>query len=181
MGKGGGSCSSSETVRLQGEERSRIRAQKEQADTERAEQERIANLPRMSVNFISPPPDVKFEFNVEETVGGALGTVAPHYGVYKANAGLLKLEFSETILTREQQLTAAGLCDESQCCVLGVEAVLAGYETVLETRRADTRKAKAMDIVATSSLRKLQFICQYAPEKVNDTNRASCCCTPTHC
>ena len=75
MGMGGGSCSSSETERLQEEERSRNRAQKEQADKERAEQERLANLPRMSVNFISPPPDVKLEFHVEETVGGALDTV----------------------------------------------------------------------------------------------------------
>jgi len=106
MGKGGGSCSSSETVRLQEEERSRNRAQKEQADTERAEQERIANLPRMSVNFISPPPATKFEFHVEETVDGALKTVAPHYGLEKSDAPLLQLQFSETVLTPKQQLTA---------------------------------------------------------------------------
>ena len=63
-----GSCSSSETERLHEEElieveRSRNRAQKEQADTERAEQERLANLPRMAVNFISTPLDVEFEFH----------------------------------------------------------------------------------------------------------------------
>ena len=59
MGKGGGCGSSSEAERLQEEK-------------ERAEQERVANLPSMSVNFISPPPAIKFEFNVEEAVEGAL-------------------------------------------------------------------------------------------------------------
>lgn len=171
---GGGSCSSSETVRLQEEERSRNCAQKEQADKERAEQERIANLPRMSVNFISPPPDVKLEFHVEETVGGALDTVATHYGVKKADVGSLQLEFSDTILTREQQLTAAGLCDESLCSVLGVEAVLAVYAT----------KASTNDIIEAVKdwrMKDVQFICKYNPDQVNDTNSVSCCCTPTHC
>ena len=50
---GGGSCSSSETETLQEEERSRKRAQKEQADKKCAEEERVANLPLMAVNFIS--------------------------------------------------------------------------------------------------------------------------------
>merc|ERR1712166_1322868 len=129
MGKGGGCGKSSE-------QKEKERAQKERAEKERAEKERIANLPRMSVNFISPPPAIKFEFNVEETAEGALETVAPHYGVAKSDAGLLQLEFSETILTPEQQLTAAGMCDESLCSVLGVEAIL-------ETRKANVRKAKA--------------------------------------
>ena len=90
MGKGGGNCSSGETERLQEEERKK-RAQKERNEKdraeERAEQERIANLPRMSVNFISPPPATKFEFHVEETVDGALKTAAPHYGVHEAATG----------------------------------------------------------------------------------------------
>ena len=107
-------------------------------------------------------------------MGGALDTVATHYGVHKADAGLLQLEFSETILTREQQLTAAGLCDESQCCVLGVEAVLAGYAT----------KVKAIDIVHAARDGRwadVKLICKYAPEKVNDKGSVSCCCTATHC
>ena len=107
MGKGGGCGSSSE--RLQGEK-------------EQAEQERVANLPRMVVNFISPPPAIKLEFNVEETAEGALETVAPHYGLEKSDAPLLQLDFSETILTPKQRLIAEGMymCDESQCHVLGV-------------------------------------------------------------
>ena len=132
--KGRGSGSSSETERLQ-EEEHRKRAQKEGADKERAEQERIANLPRMSVNFISPSPPIKLEFNVEETAEGALETVAPHYGLEKSDAPSLQLQFSETVLTPMQQLTASGMCDESQlqCCVLGVGAAL-------ETRKANTLK-----------------------------------------
>merc|ERR1711865_417923 len=138
----GGSCSSSETQRLQKEKE---RADKERADKERAEQERIANLPRMSVNFISPPPATKFEFNVEETAEGALETVAPHYGLEKSDAPLLQLEFSETILSPEQQLTGAGMCDESLCSVLGVEAAL-------EKRKAEARKAKAAAKAAAAAL-----------------------------
>ena len=173
--KGAGCCRSNETERLQEEERSRKRAQKEQAVKERAEQERFANLPRLSVNFISPPPAVKFEFNVEETVDGALKTVAPHYGVDKADAGLLQLEFSETILTREQQLTAAGLCDESLCRVLGVEAAL-------ETGKANILRAQSMDIVDAATFDRMEdvrLVCRYAPEKVNNTDDVSCCYTST--
>ena len=71
--------------------------------------------------------------HVEETAEGALETVAPHYGLEKSDAPLLQLQFSETILTPKQQLTAEGMCDESQCHVLGVEAALP-----LETRKFKT-------------------------------------------
>ena len=169
MGKGGGICSSSETERLQDEER-RYRALQERNEAER---ERVANLSRLNVNFISPPPATKFEFHVEETVGGALKTLAPHYGVNEPDVPSLQLEFSDTILTPEQQLTAAGLCDESLCHVLGVEAVLAGYAI----------KANTMDIVEAAFDRRwedMQIICKYAPEKVSDKGRVSHC-SPTHC
>ena len=191
MGKGGGCGASSETERLQEEERGRKRAQKERADKERAEkeekeradqeradkeraeQERVANLPRMSVNFISPPPASKHEFSVEETAEGALETVAPHYGLEKSDAPLLQLQFSETVLSPEQQLGGAGMCDESLCSVLGVEAIL-------EKRNAKA-KAKTMDIVYAAyggRVADVQLVCQYAPEKVNDKNSVSCCYTP---
>jgi hypothetical protein len=78
---------------------------------------------------------------VEETAQGALETVAPHYGLEKSDAPLLQLEFSETVLTPKQQLTAEGMCDESQCHVLGVEAALENI------RKAKGKgKAKAIDI-----------------------------------
>ena len=54
----------------------------------------------------------------------------------------------------------------------------------LEKRKANLRKAKAMDIVSAAGYGRVadvQLVCQYAPEKVNDMNRVSCCCTPTHC
>ena len=203
-GKGGGSGSSSETERLQVEER-RKRAQKErgdkeradnlsllfpatqkeqadkeraeqkQADTERAEKERVANLPHMSVNFISPLPAIKLEFDVEETAEGALETVAPHYGLEKSDAPLLQLQFSETILTPKQQLTAEGMCDESQCHVLGVEAAL-------ETGKANILRAQSMDIVDAATFDRMEdvrLVCRYAPEKVNNTDDVSCCYTST--
>ena len=47
-------------------------------------------------------------------------------------------------------------------------------------------KAKAMDIdffqaAANGRMADVQLVCQYAPEKVNDKHKVSCCCTPTHC
>merc|ERR1712166_1024060 len=57
------------------------------------------------------------------------------------------------------------MCDESQCRVLGVEAIL-------ETRKANIRKAEAMDIAKAAAdhrMADVQLVCQYAPEKVNDT------------
>ena len=86
---------------------------------------------------------------------------------------------SETILTPKQQLTAEGMCDECQCQVLGVEAAL-------ETRKAKAhlRKVKAMGVIQAAKddrVVDVQLVCQYAPEKVNDTDLVSCYCTPTNC
>ena len=117
---------------------------------------------------------------------GALKTVAPHHGVHKADVPTLQLEFSETILTREQQLTASGLCNESECHVLGVEAALEARKAkaAATTTALKSRKAKALDIVQATWVGRwadLQLVCKYTPEKVIDKDRVSSCCTPTHC
>ena len=95
------------------------------------------------------------------------------------------MEFSEATLAHEQQLNTAGMCDESLCSVLGVEAILATRKAEAAAAAAlEARKAKAMDIVSAAEngrLADVQLVCQYAPEKVNDKDRVSCCCTPTHC
>ena len=117
----------------------------------------------------------KNEFHVDETVDGALKTVALHYGVHKTDVPSLQLESSKTILTRKQQLTASRLCDESQCHVLGVHAALEALEarkakaaTTAATPEARARKAKALDIVQATWVGRwadLQLVCKYTPEK----------------
>ena len=72
----------------------------------------------------------------------ALETVAPHYGLERSDSPPLQLEFSETVLTPKQQLTAAGMCDESLCRVLGIEAAL-------EKRKAEALKLQ-MDPIEIS-------------------------------
>ena len=149
------------------------RIRKERIARERAERDRVANSKLILVKVTSPP-GCEIEINEAVTVRVFLEEVAPYYGLEKSDAPLLQLEFSETILTPEQQLGGAGMCDESLCSVLGVDAVLAGYVT----------KAKSMNIVHAAMFGRVedvQLVCQYAPEKVNDQDSVSCCCTPTHC
>ena len=50
--------------------------------------------------------------------------------------------------------------------------------------KANTRKAKAMNIVAAARdgrVADVQLVCQYAPEKLNDKDSVSCYCIPKHC
>ena len=61
-------------------------------------------------------------------------------------------------MAHELQLEPAALCDESICSVLNVDLVV---------------KANAVDIVKAAKQNQaaeVRLVCQYAPEKVNDTN-----------
>jgi hypothetical protein len=90
-----------------------------------------------------------------------LEKVAPLFGLNKSDAPSLQAEFSETILGHELELKGAGMCDESLCSVLGVEAVL------LAT------KAKNMDIIEAAyegRIADVKLVLQHAPERVNDQN-----------
>ena len=90
-----------------------------------------------------------------------LEKVAPLLGLDKSAAPSLQAEFSETILGHELELVGAGMCDESLCSVLGVEAALA-------------TKAKNINIVTAAMMGQyadVQFVLQHAPEKVNDQDK----------
>ena len=90
-----------------------------------------------------------------------LEKVAPLFGLNKSAAPSLQAEFSEAILGHELELKGAGMCDESLCSVLGVEAALAA-------------KVKNMDIVQAAKegrIADVKFVLQHAPEKVNDQNK----------
>merc|ERR1712166_1508415 len=136
------------------------RVRKERIARERAESDRVANSKLILVKVTSPPPGCEIEINEAVTVRVFLEKVAPLFGLNKSVAPSLQAEFSEAILGHELELKGAGMCDESLCSVLGVEAVLAA-------------KAKNMDIVAPARLDRrwiadIQFVLQHAPEKVND-------------
>ena len=120
-----------------------------------------ANSKPILVKVFSPPPGCEIEIDEEVTARVFLEKVAPKLGLQKSDAPSLQMEFSETTLAHEQQLNTAGMCDESLCRVLGVEAAL------------EMRKAKAIDIVEAALRRRMadvQLVCQYAPKKVNDQN-----------
>ena len=61
-----------------------------------------------------------------------LEKVAPLFGLNKSFAPSLQAEFSETILGHELELKGAGMCDESLCSVLGVEATKLKQSSVLK-------------------------------------------------
>ena len=138
------------------------RVRKERIARERAERDRVANSKLILVKVTSPPPGCEIEINEAVTVRVFLEKVAPLFGLNKSAAPSLQAEFSETILGHELELKGAGMCDESLCSVLGVEAAL-----------ASAAKAKNMDIVKAAQERRIadvQLVLQHNPEKVNDQN-----------
>jgi hypothetical protein len=135
----GGSCSSSES-----------------SESKRL-QLTIANSKLIRIKIFSPAPGYEIEIHELENVLALLEKFALLVGLTKSDARSLQLEFSETTLAHELQLEPAGLCDESLCCVLNVDLVL---------------KANAVDIVEAARQNQVvdvRLVCQYAPEKVNDT------------
>merc|ERR1740130_1463339 len=119
----------------------------------------IASSKLIRIKIFSPAPGYEIEIHELETVLALLEKFALLLGLNKSAARSLQLEFSENILAHELQLELAGLCDESLCSVLGVEVA----------------KANAVDIVYAAQqnqVAEVRLVCQYAPEKVNDTDSA---------
>merc|ERR1712166_1245977 len=138
------------------------RVRKERIARERAESDRVPNSKLILVKVTSPPPGCEIKINEAVTVRVFLEKVAPLFGLNKSAAPLLQAEFSEAILGHELELMAAGMCDESLCSVLGVEAALLAV------------KANNMDIVKAANegqIADVKFVLQHAPEKVNDKGR----------
>ena len=140
------------------------RVRKERIARDRAERDRVANSKLILVKVTSPPPGCEIEINEAVTVRVFLEKVAPLFGLNKSAAPSLQAEFSETILGHELELKGAGMCDESLCSVLGVEAALL----------ASAAKAKNMDIVKAaqeSRIADVKLVLQHAPERVNDQDK----------
>ena len=140
-----------EEERVDKERTDKERADEKRADKERAERERTIRI------TVTDPLQVTVEIAQNKTVRVFLEKVAPLLGLDKSDAPSLQAEFSGTILGHELELNGAGMCDESLCSVLGVEAAL-------------TTRAKDMDIVQAAKegrIADVQFVLQHAPEKVN--------------
>ena len=136
------------------------RIRKERIARERAERDRVANSKLILVKVTSPPPGCEIEINEAVTVRVFLEKVAPLFGLNKSAAPSLQAEFSETILGHDLELKGAGMCDESLCSVLGVEATL-----VTRAKNIDIIKAAEQGRIAD-----VKLVLQHAPEKVNDQN-----------
>jgi len=148
--------------RIARERAERERAERDRAERDRAERDRVANLKLILVKVTSPP-GCEIEIDEAVTVRVFLEKVAPLLGLVKSDAPSLQVEFSETILGHELELKGAGMCDESLCSVLGVEALLL------------VAKAKNMDIVKAAEegrIADVQLVLQHAPEKVNDQTKS---------
>ena len=136
--------------------KARQRDEKERDEKERDEKDRVANSKLIRIKIFSPAPGYEIEIHELENVLALLEKFALLVGLNKSAARSLQLEFSETTLAHELQLEPAGLCDESLCSVLGVEVL-----------------ANAVDIFAAAEqnqIAKVQLVCHYAPEKLNDTD-----------
>jgi len=149
--------------RIARERAERERAERDRAERDRAERDRVANLKLILVKVTSPP-GCEIEIDEAVTVRVFLEKVAPLLGLVKSDAPSLQVEFSETILGHELELKGAGMCDESLCSVLGVEAALL----------ASAARAKNMDIVQAAEkgrIADVKFVLQHAPERVNDQGK----------
>jgi len=138
------------------------RIRKERIAREHAERDRVANSKLILVK-VSSPPGCEIEIHEAVTVRVFLEKIAPLFGLNKSAAPSLQVEFSEAILGHDLELQGAGMCDESLCSVLGVEAAL-----------ASAAKAKNMDIVQAADegrIADVKFVLQHAPEKANDQNK----------
>ena len=121
----------------------------------------IANSKMIRIKIVSPAPGYEIEIHELENVLALLEKFALLLGLNKSEARFLQLEFAETTLAHELQLEPAGLCDEALCSVLGLDVLLSS-------------KAKTVDIIGAArqnQVAQVRFVCQHAPEKVNDTNR----------
>ena len=167
-----GSCNSKEKELNEDLERirkervkARQREEKEREEKEREEKDRVANSKLIQIKIFSPAPGYEIEIHELETVLALLEKFALGLGLNRSAAKSMQLVFSETTLAHELQLEPAGLCDESLCSVLGPDGSVLNVDLVL--------KANAVDIVAAAypdQIAKVRLVCQYAPEKVNDTD-----------
>merc|ERR1712166_1106678 len=140
------------------------RIARERAERDRAERDCVDNLKLILVKVTSPP-GCEIEIDEAVTVRVFLEKVAPLLGLVKSDAPSLQAEFSETILGHELELKGAGMCDESLCSVLGVEAALL----------ASVARAKNMDIVQAADegrIADVKLVLQHTPERVNDQNES---------
>merc|ERR1712086_474624 len=117
----------------------------------------IANSKLIRIKIFSPAPGYEIEIHELENVLALLEKFALLVGLNKSAARSMQLEFSENILAHELQLEPAGLCDESICTVLGVEVLKAHAVNIIKAAHAN----RVADV---------RLVCQYAPEKVNDTD-----------
>ena len=148
--------------RIRKERIAREHAERDRAERDRAERDRVANLKLILVKITSPPPGREIEVDEAVTVRVFLEKIAPLFGLNKSAAPSLQVEFSETILGHELELVGAGMCDESLCSVLGVEAALLAV------------KVKNIDIVQAAKegqIADVKFVLQRAPEKVNGQDK----------
>merc|ERR1711865_152654 len=147
-------------------ERDRVeRDRADRAERDRAERDRVANLKLILVKVTSPP-GCEIEIDEAVTVRVFLEKIAPLFGLNKSAAPSLQVEFSETILEHELELRGAGMCDESLCSVLGVEAALLATVAI----------AKNMNITEAAykgQFADVKFVIQHAPEKVDDQPEGS--------
>ena len=111
-----------------------------------------------------------------------LEKVAPLLRLHKSDAPSLQVEFSETTLGHELELKGAGMCDESLCSLLGIEAALAAFsrrrfkESFTEAKNVDIVKAARMGRIAD-----VQLVLEHFPEQVNDTNEVLVLPRTTRC
>jgi len=147
--------------RIRKERIARERDERERDERELAEKDRVANSKLIRIKI----GDYEIEIHELENVLALLEKFALLLGLNKSAARSLQLEFSETTLAHELQLEPAGLCDESLCSVLGADGSVLNVDLVV--------KANAVDILAAaeqSRVAEVRSVCQYAPEKVNDTD-----------
>merc|ERR1711957_1037023 len=148
-------------------------SEQEKAEQERqaaAEQRRLVVQASEPVRLLSTSPEFELLAYEANTVLEVLEIRAKQMGLPKAAVVLLKLEFSDAIISHEKTLKEAGLCDQAEISVQGEDDAKAKKEQVGKINIHDAAKqGKAAEV---------QLVLDFYPDRVNAIQDED---TPLHC
>merc|ERR1712166_800812 len=146
-------------------------SQQEKAQQERqaaAEQRRLVVQASEPVRLLSTSPEFELAVHEANTVLEVLEIRAEQMGLPKAAAVLLKLEFSDALISYHKTLKEAGLCDLAEISVQGED----------EVKKEQADKVNIHDAAGQGKADEVKLVLDIYPDRVNAKDRYAW--TPLH-
>merc|ERR1712166_1028427 len=148
-------------------------SEQEKAQQERqaaAEQRRLVVEASDPVRLLSTSPAFEVAAYEANTVLEVLEIRAVQMGLPKAAAVLLKLEFSDAIISHHKTLKEAGLCDQAEISVQG--------EDEAKAKKEQADKVDIHDAAKEGKADEVKLVLDFHPDRVNAKNKQRW--TPLH-